>query len=134
MTRRVQAANQHRLQPRHGQIAAAGQLQPRDMLPGKTDAHRLRRLGPFIELKTTGMQVDVVSGDGDRARTFNGCFAAIAQGIQFDEQIGLGQFLSSKQLQRPSIDLGGHRPALAGKFLLHQGIEIDRKAGDDHCT
>src|SRR3546814_17191813 len=65
-------------------------------------------------------------------RTADSLFAAIAQRIQLGEKIGLIELLPDEQLQRSCIDLGRNRPALAGEFLLHHGIEINGETGQDH--
>ena len=134
LMRRVQTADQQRLEPRHGQIAAIALVQAGDVVPGEAYPDSLRRLGAFVELKTAAVQFDVVAGDRHRPRTVDHAFTAIAQRIEFAQEVVLGQFLPDEQFQRSGIDLRRHRPALAGELLLHDGIEIDGKTGQDDQT
>ncbi|MNQ38873.1 hypothetical protein D3C85_524670 [compost metagenome] len=129
IVRGVKTADQQRLQPRHGQVGAVGLAQAGHVVAGEAHANPLGRLGTFVELEATGVQLDGVAGDRSRARPVGQVLAAIAQGIEFLEEVVLGQLQTDEQLQRPGIDLGRHRPALAGELLLHHGVEVDGETG-----
>ncbi|MNE07934.1 hypothetical protein D3C80_1005740 [compost metagenome] len=125
VVRGVEAADQQRLQPRHGQVGAVGLGQAGHVVAGEAHANPLRRFGAFVELEATGVQFNAVAGDRCGTRAVGQALAAIAQGIEFLEEVILAQLQADEQFQRPGIDLGRHRPALAGEFLLHHGIEVD---------
>ncbi|MNO58394.1 hypothetical protein D3C76_489500 [compost metagenome] len=129
---RINAADHQRLQANHVELAAIGPGKPRHIVAREANANELRHLHALVELEATGVEIDGVAVDRRRARAVGRAFTAIAQGIEFGEEVVLAQFLADEQLQRPGIDLGRNGPALAGELLLDDGIEVDREAGNDH--
>ncbi|MNZ20584.1 hypothetical protein D3C78_376400 [compost metagenome] len=132
VVRRIQAADQQRLQPRHRQRAAVGQREPGHLIAGKAHAQLLRRLGAFVELETAGMQFDLIAVHRQLARPLDLLGAPVAKGLQFGDEVLARQLEAGEQLQRPGIDLGRHGPALAGELLLDHGVEVDRQPGQQH--
>ncbi len=114
---RVQAADQQRLKPRHRKLCTIARRQVSYVVTGKAHAHLLRCVSAFVELKTTRVEVDGIAVHGCGTGAVRHAFAAIAQGVQFDEKVITAQLLSNEQLQRPCIDLGRDGPALAGEFF-----------------
>ena len=129
---RIKAADQHRLQARDGQAGAVSTIQPGNEVTGKAHPDASRLLGAFIELKTAGLHLHIVAGHGNAARTGDGLLAPIAEGVQLGEEVILGQLLPDEQFERTCVDLGRDGPALAGKFFLDDGIEINGETGEDH--
>gem|GEM_PF-3607412 len=128
----VDAADHQRLQPHHIQGLAVGARQSRHVITGEPYTDELGRLHALIELEPTCIEVHRVAVHRCRAWPIGGTFTAITQRVEFGEEVVLAQFLAGEQLQRPGIHLGGDSPALAGKLFLHDGIEVDREASDDH--
>jgi hypothetical protein len=134
LMRRVQPADQQRLQPRHRQVAAIGLGQARHVVAGEAHAHPLRGFDALVELEAAAVQLDAVAGHRQRARAIGQALAAVAQGVELAQEVVLAQLLADEQLQRPRVDLGRHRPTLAGEFLLHHGVEVNGETGEDHQT
>ncbi|MNF87832.1 hypothetical protein D3C84_703100 [compost metagenome] len=129
---RVQPADHQRLQPNYVELGTIDATQTRHIVAGEAHTHRLRLLHAFIELETTGIEVDGIAADGGGTRAVGNAFTAIAQGIEFDEEVVFAQFLPDEQFQRPGIHLGRDGPALAGELLLDHSIEVNGKAGQHH--
>ena len=129
---RVDPADQQRLQPHHGELRPVQRRQLGHIVTGEAHTHRLGLLHAFIELETTGVQVHGIAADRSCARAVGHAFAAIAQGIEFRQEIFLAELLSDEQLQRTGINLGGNGPALAGELLLDHGIKVNGKACQHH--
>ena len=129
---RVNTADQQRFKTHHRQLGAIKRRQLSHIVARETHAHRLGFFQAFVELEATGVQVDGITADRRSARAIAHGFAAVAQRIELGKEVFLAQLLAREQLQRACIHLGRNRPALAGEFFLHHGIEVHRKAGDRH--
>ncbi len=129
---RVNAADHQRLEAHHRQFRTVGRGQFGDVIAGEAHTHRLRLFQTFIELEATGVQVNRIAADGGGAGAIAHGFAAIAEGIEFGEEIVLAELLSDEQLERACVHLGRDGPALAGELLLHHGIEVNGKAGEHY--
>ena len=66
------------------------------------------------------------------ARPTDRLLAAISQRVELGEEVVPGQLLPDEKLERARINRSGNRPALAGKLLLHHGIEINGDAREYH--
>lgn len=128
---RVDATDHQRLQTDNVQLAI-GTREPRHVVAREAHTDELRRLHAFIELEATGVEVDAVAVYRRRTRAVGRTLAPVAEGVELGEEVVLAQLLADEQLQRPGVHLGRDGPALAGELLLHDGIEVNREAGDDH--
>ncbi|RMV18750.1 hypothetical protein ALP17_05455 [Pseudomonas savastanoi] len=129
---RVKPADQQGLKPRHGKLGTIARRQVGDVITGKAHAHLLSRISAFVELETPRVEVDGIAIHRRSARTIRDAFAAITQGVEFDEKIIAAQLLSDEQLQRSCIDLGRNGPALAGELLLNDCIEVNGQAAQQN--
>ena len=120
------------LKPRHRKLCTIARRQVSYVVTGKAHAHLLRCVSAFVELKTTRVEVDGIAVHRCGTGAVRHAFAAIAQGVQFDEKVITAQLLSNEQLQRPCIDLGRDGPALAGEFFLDDCIEINGQAAEQN--
>ena len=132
MVGRIQTTDQQGLKARHCEVAARPLTQPGHISAGEAHVNPSRRLRAFVELKTAGVQLHIIARHRSRSGAGGRALTAIAEGIQFGEKVRLGQFLPDEQLQRPRVDLGRHGPALAGKLLLHHGIQVNGEARQHH--
>ncbi len=132
VVRWIQPADGHRFQSRHRQLATADCRQAGDEVTGEAHPQPPGLLGPFVELETTGMQLDIAACNRNTTGTAHRVLAAVAEGAELGEKIVLVQFLSDEQFERPGVDLRRDGPALAGKLLLHHGIEINGHASQQN--
>ena len=129
---RVNAADHQRFKPRHDQVLGA--TNTGDAVTVKTHAYALRLLGALEELEPAGIDINTAAAHRHLPRPIGRVALPIAQGLQLGEEIVAAQWAAGIQLQRARKDLGRHRPALAGKLLLHDGIKIDRQSPNQHQT
>ena len=132
MMRGIQPADQHWFKTGHRQCRTIGLAQAGDIAAGETHPNALRRLQSFIKLEAPAVQLHRIAVNRNCPGAIADTFAAIAQGRQLGQEVLARKLLPDEQLQRPRIDLGRHRPALTGEFLLHHGIQVHGKTCQHH--
>ncbi|MNN79369.1 hypothetical protein D3C81_1960070 [compost metagenome] len=98
VVRRIQPADQQRLQPRHRQRATTRLAESRHLVAGEAHAQPLRLFRTVIELETTGVQLNLIATHQQLAGALDLRRTPIAERLQLGEKVLARQLETGEQL------------------------------------